>query len=237
MAISRLIQDKFFTSLPYPASSCAGKTIVVTGSNIGLGKEAARHYARLEASKLILAVRSVEKGNAAMADIRYTTGIAEDAIEVWSLDLASYESVLAFADRVSMELDRLDVFIGNAGMAPFGFTMAEQDEMTLTVNVVSSTLLALLVLPVLRSTAQRHDTKTNLCIVSSGAGSIAHFPEQDAPDGQIYLALSDEKNVDMKQRYSVSKLLQLLAMRSICEQLPPQYPVVINAVTPGFCIS
>ncbi|KZP18242.1 NAD(P)-binding protein [Athelia psychrophila] len=53
-----LIRRQLFTYLPAPTESYSGKTIIVTGSNVGLGKEAAKHYARLGAETVIIAVRS-----------------------------------------------------------------------------------------------------------------------------------------------------------------------------------
>ena len=47
------IYSQLFAYLPYPTGYHAGQTIVITGSNTGLGKEAARHFARLGASKLV----------------------------------------------------------------------------------------------------------------------------------------------------------------------------------------
>ena len=49
--------------------SFTGQTVIVTGSNVGLGKGAARHFARLDAEKVILAVR-----NEAKQDIERSTG-------------------------------------------------------------------------------------------------------------------------------------------------------------------
>ncbi|KAI4250283.1 MAG: hypothetical protein L6R42_008780, partial [Xanthoria sp. 1 TBL-2021] len=40
---------------PPPTASFANKTIIVTGANTGLGKEAATHFVRLGAAKVILA--------------------------------------------------------------------------------------------------------------------------------------------------------------------------------------
>ena len=64
---------QLFTSVPKPTGNCASKTVIVTGSNIGLGIEAARHFTRLDASKVILAVRTLGKGKDAKANIEKTT--------------------------------------------------------------------------------------------------------------------------------------------------------------------
>lgn len=63
-----------------------------TGANVGLGKEATRHYVRLGASKVIIACRSVEKGESAKKDIETSTG-RKGVLEVWQLDLQNYDSV------------------------------------------------------------------------------------------------------------------------------------------------
>jgi retinol dehydrogenase 12 len=47
---------------PVVTADLTGKTVVVTGANIGLGFEAAKHLARMNPKKLIIAVRSQEKG-------------------------------------------------------------------------------------------------------------------------------------------------------------------------------
>ena len=73
---------QLFIRLPYPTSSFAEKTVIITGSNTGLGKEAARHIARLGAETLILAVRSLEKGEAAKRDIEKSTKCGKDVIQV-----------------------------------------------------------------------------------------------------------------------------------------------------------
>ncbi len=58
--------------LPWPTTSFAEKTIIVTGANCGLGLEAARHFVRLGARKVVLGYRSVPKGEAAKEDIDST---------------------------------------------------------------------------------------------------------------------------------------------------------------------
>ncbi|KAK4234271.1 hypothetical protein C8A03DRAFT_37961 [Achaetomium macrosporum] len=59
-----------------PTVSFAGKTVLVTGTNTGLGFEAAVKYAALGASRLILGVRSADKGEAAKQHIAFVQAVA-----------------------------------------------------------------------------------------------------------------------------------------------------------------
>lgn len=93
---------------PYPDADCSGKTVIVTGSNTGLGKEAVRHFVRLKAKKVIVAVLSIAKGEAARADIEADTK-NPGVIEVWELDYSSYASVKAFPAKAAT-LDLIDGF-------------------------------------------------------------------------------------------------------------------------------
>ena len=113
------LHSQFLVTPSYPKQDCTGKTICVTGSNTGLGKEAVRHFVRLGAEKVIIACRSAEKGEAAKKDIEASEG-RTGVIEVWSLDLCDYESVKAFAVRLN-GLKRLDSLVENAGKSYFPF--------------------------------------------------------------------------------------------------------------------
>ncbi len=94
----------------------AGRVVVVTGANSGLGLVTARELARAGAS-LILACRNTSKGGQALAHIRSAVPDATIALE--ALDLADLASVRAFAQRLSDAQPSLDLLINNAGvMAP-----------------------------------------------------------------------------------------------------------------------
>src|SRR5271154_1508588 len=114
--VTQLLYSQFLFTPPYPTHDFSGQTVIVTGSNVGLGFEAARHFARLNCAKLILAVRNTSKGEAAKESILTTTKRTDDCIEVWPLDLLSHESVKAFAKR-AQSLERIDVLLENAGIA------------------------------------------------------------------------------------------------------------------------
>jgi NAD(P)-dependent dehydrogenase (short-subunit alcohol dehydrogenase family) len=97
------------------------KTIIITGSSSGLGKQATKVLAKKEAT-VIMAVRNVKKGEVVAKEIRDEFPNAK--IEVRSLDLSSLKSVKFFADGFGADYDKLDVLINNAGvmMSPYSKT-------------------------------------------------------------------------------------------------------------------
>jgi NAD(P)-dependent dehydrogenase (short-subunit alcohol dehydrogenase family) len=90
-----------------------GRVIIVTGSTSGIGKETARVLAKKNGA-VILAVRNVQKGQGVADEIRQEYLAADVAVR--ELDLASLESVRAFAEAFIRDHDRLDVLINNAGI-------------------------------------------------------------------------------------------------------------------------
>ncbi|KAL8947173.1 MAG: hypothetical protein Q9222_006511 [Ikaeria aurantiellina] len=234
-ALWMLILNKVLP-LPYPTASFKDKTIIVTGANVGLGLEAGRHYVRLGAAKVIIAVRSLEKGEAAKRSIEESEK-KKGVVEVWHLDLSNYESVKQFAKKVDT-LPRLDILLENAGIAVPEFRWAEDNESTLTVNVVSTFLLALMVLPKLRESSTRYNTTPYLTIVSSEVHGWAKFAEQTSPN--IFEKLNDKATANMGERYPLSKLLEVFYCRELATHMQhdgKQSNVIHNFVTPGLCHS
>ena len=227
------LYSQLFITPPYPTASFTNQTIIITGSNVGLGFEAARHFTRLGAAKVILAVRNRAAGEEAQHSIEASTGTT-GICEVWELDLASHESVIAFAKKVA-QLPRLDAFIANASIATGTFQLAEGHERTITVNVINTILLELLVLPTLRKSARVYPgTKPRLTTVVSEVHGWTKFAERSADN--VFKALDDKDRANMPERYETSKLLQVLLLREMVAQGAGD-SVVINMVNPGFCHS
>lgn len=155
-----------WTPLAYPTASFTGQTIIVTGSNVGLGLEAARHFARLDASKVILAVRSIAKGEEAARSIHQSIG-KQNVCEVWQVDMGNFDSIKEFVKRVE-GLERLDVVLENAGIANNYWSQMEGMESTIAVNVVGTFLMALGLMPILRSKGSKNGDVPRLVITSSG---------------------------------------------------------------------
>ncbi|OIW29654.1 short-chain dehydrogenase/reductase-like protein [Coniochaeta ligniaria NRRL 30616] len=232
--ISNLLKSQF-RSLPEPADDFSGKTVIVTGANSGLGLEAAWHFVRLGAAKVILACRSLEKGEVARQDIESSTG-RKGVVEVWTVDLTSFDSVKEFCRRAH-RLERLDVVVLNAGVAVPEFVAADGGyESQIAVNVISTFLMALMLLPRLRETAVRFNVVPHVVLVSSDGHHFARFPERNQPN--IFAAFKDATTMS-DDRYNTSKLLVTMIARELATHLAssPSNPVVLNIVTPGFCKS
>ena len=233
-AIMSWYYNQLFVTPPYPTRLFSDQTIIVTGANVGLGFEAARHFARLKALRVILAVRNVQAGEEAKREIEKSTN-RPGCCEVWQLDLGSFASVKAFA-RKAATLRRLDIVVENAGVAnPESFVQVEGHEKHITINVISTFLLALLLLPTLQATANAFpDTSPHLTVVTSEMHIFTEFPERH--ETNIIAALNDSSKTNMTERYSTSKLIEVLLVRELAPKVS-RMGVVMNMVNPGLCHS
>jgi retinol dehydrogenase-12 len=154
--------------------------------------------------------------------------------------MADYDSVKSFSQRVVTELPRLDALLANAGVSTNQFVRAEGLEQTLTVNVVSTFLLAQLCLPALERTARADGKPTHLTIVGSNVHAFADPSSiTSLPEGNVFSSLSDEKTADMNGRYYLSKLLVQLGVQEMATGIPHlsggSPSVIINCPSPGWC--
>ncbi|KAL6898680.1 hypothetical protein GGI43DRAFT_408311 [Trichoderma evansii] len=216
------------------AELVAGKTAIVTGSNIGLGLETARQLLDLGVAKLILAVRTVSKGEKARENLLAGRKDFKGEIEVWEIDMLSYDSIQKFAERTKT-LDRLDIAILNAGSyrAFEEFHSSTGYEDSIQVNFLSTIFLSILLLPILKTKAQTKPGR--LTLVSSDTASWAKFEERnERPLLPFYKKQTDPKNWNHAERYATSKLLGQLFISKLVEQVPSS-AVTLNLVNPGLC--
>ena len=211
--------------------SLHGQTGIVTGSNIGLGLEACRQLLDLGLSHLILAVRNKSKGNDARVSLSSQAPSAQ--IEVWELDMNSYDSVTAFTQRCA-GLPRLDFAILNAGVFKYTQEINKQTghEEVVQVNYLSTALLTLQLLPIMDKNNAPGSRSNTVTIVGSETAEWAGFKEQT--QSPIFPAFNDLKFFDMEDRYYTSKLLQVLFVTELCGVVPSSR-CIVNLVNPGFC--
>lgn len=239
-----VIFSNFFVSVPIPKINLNGQTYIVTGSNTGLGFESSRYINKLGTEKLIMAVRSISKGETARAEILRSTGREESSIEVWELDMGSHESIKNFAARVSTTLARVDGVLANAGIYVDEFRVLDGDESILAVNVVGIFLLLALLIPKLRDSAGKFNIAPRFTIPNSALHYMASLKEVEDKTGRgIFNALNDPKTADMEDRYNLSKLLVIYACRELADRLnapgKKNSPtgIVINTPNPSYCKS
>ncbi|KIV90698.1 hypothetical protein PV10_05326 [Exophiala mesophila] len=133
-----------------------GKVILVTGGNNGLGKETILQLAQHSPKKIFLAARSESKALAAVQDIKSHISDPNLDIQYLPLDLESFPSIKAAADKVTSSTDRLDILVLNAGImaTPPGLTPQGHDTQ-LGTNHLGHFLLTKLLLPTLIKTASQ----------------------------------------------------------------------------------
>ncbi len=167
----------------------SGRLAVVTGANSGLGLATARELARAGAT-VVLAVRNVEKGQRAAAEVG-------ERADVWQLDLADLQSVAAFAERLASEHGRLELLINNAGvMAPPRRTTVDGFESQFGTNHLGHFALTGRLLPSLLK-AERPRVVT----LSSGGHRIGRMNFDD---------LQGERRYNNWLAYGQSKLANLM---------------------------
>lgn len=221
------------------------KTIFITGSNTGLGFQAARSFLELFASHVILAVRKTSKGDIAREQLEAQTGRTSD-ISVLELDMNSFASVKSFAERVGRQFKKIDIAILNAGCCNRKYvTSPEGWEETLQVNTLSTTLLALLLLRKLRSTRLEHPASLpHLVLVSSGLHAVVSRSSLPSPPENILSALNTPPEpataFNGGRRYSISKLFLMYAVQSLTSlatSASGEPQIIVTSCCPGFCVS
>lgn len=120
--------------------------------------------------------------------------------EVWHIDMASQPSVQSFADKLSVEVDRIDGFIANAGVMLDSWSTVEGMETSVQVNVINTLLLGTLILPKLSAVARQVGIQPTLVFIVSVLGYTAKSEMDKSRDGNIFGRLNDQKKTNMSSR-------------------------------------
>ncbi|KAK6534380.1 hypothetical protein TWF281_005703 [Arthrobotrys megalospora] len=225
-------------TLPRVPSSTdlSGQSVLITGSNTGIGFENARQFLELKASPVYLGVRSVEKGEEAKKQLLNDPNVKKNnpdaVVEVYQVDLASFDSVASFAKRFS-EVKKLNIAVLNAGLSFFKYVPTSDGyETVLQVNYLSNSLLAAHLLPLLKAGAAASGKPSHLAFVSSKMQNLTSLKKDSIkPDENIVDWFNNKANFGM-DRYNVSKLLLTGFTNELASKVDGNQ-VIINSMCPG----
>ena len=183
--------------------SYAGKTVLVTGSTDGLGRELAKSLAA-QGAHVIVHGRNAERGQAVVAEI---TSAGRGSAKFYPADFSSMQAVRGFADTVARDYPKLDLLVNNAGVAFTGEqprrTSADGYELQFAVNYLAGWVLVNKLRPNLAAAAPSR-------IVNVASGSAAPIDFDD-----VML----EKPGAHRHGYGQSKLAQV----SMTVELAPAF--------------
>jgi len=198
------------------AITMKNKTVLITGSTDGIGKETALQLAQLGAT-VIVHGRNAERCQAACDDIRQATG--NPNVDFVVADLSSQKQVRQLATDVLARTDRLHVLINNAGVILLQRQLTEDGvEMTLAINHLAPFLLTNLLLDRLKASAPARIVNVS---------STVHY------DAALKLDdLQSERKYNGINAYKQSKLGNVLFTFELAERLKGS-GVTVNCLHPG----
>ena len=192
------------------------KICMVTGANVGIGKETARALASAGA-RVIMVCRSRARGEAARAEIIEQSG--NDEVELMLADLSVQADVRKLAAAFQRQHEALHVLVNNAGAYfPQRTESADGLEMTWALNHLGYFLLTNLLLDVIKRSAP-----ARIINVSSAGHTHGTIDFDD---------LQMRRNYGGFQAYARSKLANLLFTYELARRLAGT-AVTVNALHPG----
>jgi NAD(P)-dependent dehydrogenase (short-subunit alcohol dehydrogenase family) len=225
-----------------PTTSFSGKSVLITGANSGLGLEAAVKFAALGAARLILCIRSLQRGEEAKTEICRRTDYDSKNVHLYEVNMDTFESVKGLAEVLSAKEPRIDIAVLNAGVTAPSYVLSPDGyEMTLQVNVLSTALLAILLLPLLRRSSNVSGESSCLEFVGSdGHRMVKPGTFSFGSESKILDTVNSQEFFNYMTHYQVSKLLLMYVIDGIVKSRsqPTQNPsldVIITTVCPGLC--
>ena len=192
------------------------KTIIVTGANSGIGKEAALNLAN-SGHRVLMLCRDSEKSEQALEEIRSQSN--NQNVSLIKVDLSSPRSIASAVEKISRDHEVIDVLVNNAGVYKVKREQNEDGvEMTFAVNFLAPFMLSQMLLTKLEA---------------SGDGRIINVVSELYKNGSLnFDDLMLEKKYKAGDAYANSKLAAVLYTVELAKQIKDQ-GITVNALHPG----
>lgn len=196
-------------------SDMAGKTVVITGANTGIGRVTAEELAR-RGAEVTMICRSKERGEAACAEIRAAT--KNEKVGLIVADLAELNDVRRAAVEVKQRHPKVHVLINNAAVfLPNREVTSDGYEKTLATNYLSHFLLTHLLLDNLKAAAPSRIVN----VATMTRGISINFDD-----------LQLEKKYSILNAVGPTKMALILHAQELAKKLEGT-GVTVNALHPG----
>ncbi|MFT4863692.1 MAG: NAD(P)-dependent dehydrogenase (short-subunit alcohol dehydrogenase family) [Pseudohongiellaceae bacterium] len=197
----------------------AGKVVVVTGANSGIGLVASKNFAARGAS-LAIVCRSEERGHWALDLLKRESG--NIAIELFLADLSSLAATKALAGELKARHSAIHILVNNAGGANAGHQLTTEGfELTFVSNHLSNFLLTETLLPCIERAAS--ESLARIVFTSS----LGH---KNSP--LDFADLNLEHGYSTLKAYGRSKLMNLLTAQTLHRRLGASN-VAVSSFHPG----
>lgn len=198
----------------------AGKRVLITGANSGLGFETAKALYE-KGANVVIACRNLDKGNAAIQEMQQSVNSA-GSLTVMQLDLASLKSVNAFVINFTKQFKQLDLLINNAGIMALPFSQTTDNfESQFGTNHLGHFALTGSLLPLLENS-----TDSRVVIVSSLANRLGYINFKNLNSEKFYLRWV---------AYCQSKLANIIFAKELQKRLlNTGSKIKVISVHPGF---
>lgn len=182
------------------------KTVLITGCNRGIGKEAVRLFAEKGYNLICCIRRENEEFSAFVDDLKGQHGIN---VDILYFDMTDEDSIKEALKPILKERRQIDILINNAGIATGGFlqmTSMKQLKEVFQINYFSHVLITQLITKLMMR-------QKSGCIINMGSvAGIDNFAGYTA--------------------YGASKAAMMAFTRTIARELAP-YNIRVNAIAPG----
>lgn len=196
-----------------------GKTVLITGSTDGIGKQTAIELAGMGATVLVH-TRDERSGAAAVREIRSEGG--GKVVELYTADFMQQREVRHMAESVIAAHPTLDVLVNNAGVY-MNTRVLTQDgvECTFAVNHIAAFLLTSLLLDLLRKSAPSRIITVTSAVHQNG--STAFQEALEGKDFSPYGAYATSKLANIQFTLALARRLSGTGVTANC-----LHPGVIN---------
>lgn len=196
--------------------SLKGKTIFITGSSRGIGREIALRCAK-DGANLVLAAKSVEEGKLAgtIHSVAKEVEAAGGQALAIQLDVREESQVAAVFEKAAQHFGKIDMLVNNAGaiqLTPLEMTPPKRMDLMLDINVRAVLMCSHYALPHLKK---------------AGSGHILNLSPP---------VLMDQKWFGQNTIYTISKYGMSMATLGLSGELAP-YKIAVNSLWPRTLIA